>query len=80
LSVSCYRRRQYSRCKFIDTIEEAILRDRIDKLGSLVHRLTLENEFFRKEFQYNISQTVGNREWSPGTGISSVISPEAVSW
>jgi transposase len=57
-------KRQYSRGKFNnEPIEEAALKDRIERLERLVGRLTLENEFLKKgssTVSVNLKET-GNR-------------------
>ena len=51
-------KRQYSRGKFNnEPIEEAALKDRVEKLERLVGRLTLENEFLKKGLQNSVSQS-----------------------
>jgi len=55
---------------------EATLRDRIEKLDSIVCRLMLENEFLKRGLKNSISQPGRNRKLSPGISISSAVSPE----
>jgi len=46
-------KRQYSRGRFTnEPIEEAALKDRIEKLERLVGRLILENEFLKRGFYH----------------------------
>jgi len=64
-------KRQYSLGKFNnEPIEEAALKDRIEKLERLVGKLTLENEFLKKGLQNSISQRPGNGKSSGCTGAS----------
>ena len=68
-------KRQYSRGKFDnEPIEEAALKDRIEKLERLVGRITLENEFLKKGLRNSLSQSQRNGKSSQGGNISSVAS------
>jgi transposase len=59
-------KKQYSLGKFNnEPIEEAALKDRIEKLERLVGKLTLENEFLKKGLHHSLNQ-------SPRNGKSSV--------
>ncbi len=72
-------KRQYSRGKFNnEPIEEAALKDRVEKLERLVGRLTLENEFLKKGLQNSLSQSQRNGKSSYGGNISSVASDGGV--
>ena len=64
-------KRQYSLGKFDnEPIQEAALKDRIEKLERLVGKLTLENEFLKKGLQTSISLSARNGKSSGGTGAS----------
>ena len=64
-------KRQYSLGKFNnEPIEEAALKDRIEKLERLVGKLTLENELLKRGLQNSISQRPGNGKSSGSTGVS----------
>jgi len=66
---------QYSRGKFNnEPIEEAALKDRIEKLERLVGRLTLENEFLKKGLEHSLSQSERNGKSSAGGRTSSAVS------
>ena len=68
-------KKQYSLGKFNnEPVEEAALKDRIEKLERLVGRLTLENEFLKKGLQYNLSQPLRNGKSSANGSISSAVS------
>ena len=72
-------KKQYSRGKFNnEPIEEAALKDRIEKLERLVGRLTLENEFLKKGLQMSVSQSQRNGKLSPGAGTFSAASGKGV--
>jgi len=72
-------KKQYSRGKFNnEPIEEAALKDRIEKLERLVGRLTLENEFLKKGLQTSVSRSQRNGELSPGAGTLSAVSGKGV--
>lgn len=72
-------KKQYSRGKFNnEPIEEAALKDRIEKLERLVGRLTLENEFLKKGLQMSVSQSQRNGKLSPGAGTFSAVSGKGV--
>ena len=72
-------KKQYSRGKFNnEPIEEAALRDRIEKLERLVGRLTLENEFLKKGLQMSVSQSQRSGKLSPGAGTFSAVSGKGV--
>ena len=74
-SVLYHWKRQYSRGKFDnEPIEEAALKDRIEKLERLVGKLTLENDFLKRGLQNSISQSQRNRRPSRGGDTYSVIS------
>ncbi len=60
-------KRQYARGKFNDEpMEEAALRDRVEKLERLVGKLTLENEFLKRGLQNSLSQAGRNGRSSYG--------------
>ena len=64
-------KRQYSRGKFEnEPIEEAALKDRVEKLERLVGRLTLENEFLKKGLQNSLSQSQRNGRSSQDGDVS----------
>jgi transposase len=64
-------KRQYSLGKFNnEPIEEAALKDRIEKLERLVGKLTLENEFLKRGLQNSISQQPRNGKSSGSMGVS----------
>lgn len=68
-------KRQYSRGKFNnEPTEEAALKDRIEQMERLVGRLTLENEFLKKELQNSLSQSRRDGKSLHGGGASSAIS------
>ena len=72
-------KKQYSRGKFNnEPIEEAALKDRIEKLERLVGRLTLENEFLKKGLQMSVSQSQRNGKLSPGASTFSAVSGKGV--
>ena len=72
-------KKQYSRGKFNnEPIEEAALRDKIEKLERLVGRLTLENEFLKKGLQMSVSQSQRSGKLSPGAGTFSAVSGKGV--
>jgi len=72
-------KKQYSRGKFNnEPIEEAALRDKIEKLERLVGRLTLENEFLKKGLQMSVSQSQRNGKLSPGASTISAVSGKGV--
>ena len=72
-------KKQYSRGKFNnEPIEEAALKDRIEKLERLVGRLTLENEFLKKGLQMSVSQSQRSGRLSPGAGTFSAVSGKGV--
>ena len=78
-SVLYHWKRQYSRGKFNnEPIEEAALKDRIEKLERLVGRLTLENEFLKRGLQNSLSQVQRNGKSSRGGDASSEISGRGV--
>jgi transposase len=78
-SVLYHWKRQYSRGKFNnEPIEEAALKDRIEKLERLVGRLTLENEFLKRGLQNSLSQVQRNGRSSRGGDASSEISGRGV--
>jgi len=54
-------KRQYARGRFNnEPMEEAALRDRVEKLERLVGKLTLENEFLKKGLQNSLAQAERN--------------------
>ena len=68
-------KKQYSLGKFNnEPIEEAALKDRIEKLERLVGRLTLENEFLKKGLQHNLNQPRRNGKSSANGSVSSEVS------
>ncbi len=68
-------KKQYGRGKFNnEPTAEAALKDRIEKLGRLVGRLTLENEFLKKGLQNSLSQSERNGKSSAGGNTSSAAS------
>ena len=72
-------KRQYSRGKFDnEPIEEAALKDRIEKLERLVGRLTLENEFLKRGLRNSLSQSQRNGKPPCGGNTSSVVSDGGV--
>ena len=72
-------KKQYSRGKFNnEPIEEAALRDRVEKLERLVGRLTLENEFLKKGLQMSVSQSQRSGKLSSGASTSSAVSGKGV--
>ena len=74
-SVLYHWKRQYSRGKFDnEPIEEAALKDRIEKLERLVGKLTLENDFLKRGLQNSLSQSQRNGRPSRGGDTYSVIS------
>jgi transposase len=73
-------KKQYSLGKFNnEPIEEAALKDRIEKLERLVGKLTLENEFLKKGLQSSLSyQSSRNGKSSAnGRASSAVFSEDA---
>lgn len=65
-------KKQYSRGKFNnEPTEEGALKDRIEKLERLVGKLTLENEFLKKELQYSLNRSQRNGRSSNGSNNSS---------
>jgi len=78
-SVLYHWKRQYSRGKFNnEPIEEAALKDRIEKLERLVGRLTLENEFLKRGLQNSISQSGTRGKPSRGGDTPSAASGRGV--
>ena len=68
-------KKQYSLGKFNnEPIEEAALKDRIEKLERLVGKLTLENEFLKKGLQHSLSQSPRNGKLSGNGNSSSAVS------
>jgi len=64
-------KRQYSLGKFNnEPIQEAALKDRIEKLERLVGRLTLENDLLKRGLQNSVSQRPPNGKSSGCTGAS----------
>ena len=73
-------KKQYSLGKFNnEPIEEAALKDRIEKLERLVGKLTLENEFLKKGLQNSLGQSQRNGKSSNGRKLSSGTSDGDVS-
>ncbi len=79
-SVLYHWKRQYSRGKFNnEPIEEAALKDRIEKLERLVGKLTLEkNEFLKKGLQHSFNQSQRNGRSLPPSNTSSGVSDGGV--
>jgi len=78
-SVLYHWKRQYSRGKFNnEPIEEAALKDRIEKLERLVGRLTLENEFLKRGLQNSLSQVQRSGKSLGGGDASSEVSGRGV--
>ena len=72
-------KKQYSRGKFNnEPTEEGALKDRIEKLERLVGKLTLENEFLKRELQHSLSQSQRNGKSSSLSNTSSGISAGGV--
>ena len=70
-----YHWKKHSLGKFNnEPIEEAALKDRIEKLERLVGRLTLESEFLRKRLQHNLNQSRRNENSSANGNVSSAVS------
>ena len=68
-------KKQYSLGKFNnEPIEEAALKDRIEKLERLVGKLTLENEFLKKGLQHSLNQPQRNGRSSADGSSSSAAS------
>ena len=68
-------KKQYSRGKFNnEPMEEAVLKDRIEKLERLVGRLTLENEFLKKGLQNSLSHSQRNGKASASGNTLSAVS------
>jgi hypothetical protein len=55
------------------------LQDRIEKLERLVGKLTLENEFLKKAYQYKLSQQAKNGKSLNNTDVNSKLSAKDVS-
>ncbi len=73
-------KRQYARGKFDnEPMEEAALRDRVEKLERLVGRLTLENEFLKRGLTNSLNQCNGSGRSSRSGGASSPASGGGVS-
>jgi transposase len=72
-------KRQYSRGKFNnEPMEEAALRDRIEKLERLVGKLTLENEFLKRGLQNSLSRpSVRGKSSRDGNIFSAVLDGDA---
>lgn len=78
-SVLYHWKKQYERGKFSnEPIEEAALKDRVEKLERLVGRLTLENEFLKKGLQNRVSQPQRNGKSSGVVDNSSAVSSGGV--
>jgi len=74
-SVLYHWKKQYIRGKFNnEPVEEAALKDRIEKLERLVGRLTLENEFLKKGLQNSVSRSNANAKSLPSSKTCSAIS------
>src|SRR5271157_1051500 len=72
-SLLYYWKKQYSLGKFNnEPIEEAALKDRIEKLERLVGRLTLENEFLKKGLQNRVKESPRNGKLF---GVGKLFSP-----
>ncbi len=72
-------KRQYSRGKFDnEPTEEAVLKDRIEKLERLVGKLVLENEFLKRGLQNSIRQSQRNGKPSAGGNTPSAVSDGGV--
>lgn len=68
-------KKQYSLGKFNnEPIEEAALKDRIEKLERLVGKLTLENEFLKKGLQHSLRPSPQNGK-SSGNGSTLLAAP-----
>jgi transposase len=68
-------KKQYSLGKFNnEPVEEAALKDRIEKLERLVGKLTLENEFLKKGLQHRFNQSPRNGKSSINGSTSSAAS------
>jgi transposase-like protein len=68
-------KKQYRLGKFDnEPIEEAALKDRIEKLERLVGKLTLEKEFLKKGLQPSLSQSRRNGKLSGNGNSSSAVS------
>jgi transposase-like protein len=64
-------KRQYSLGKFNnEPLQEAALKDRIEKLERLVGKLTLENELLKKGLQNSVSPRPTNGKSSGSMGVS----------
>ena len=72
-------KRQYSRGNFNnEPMEEAALRDRIEKLERLVGKLTLENEFLKRGLQNSLSRpSVRGKSSRDGNSFSAVLDGDA---
>lgn len=72
-------KRQYSRGSFNnEPMEEAALRDRIEKLERLVGKLTLENEFLKRGLQNSLSRpSVRGKSSRDGNIFSAVLDGDA---
>jgi transposase len=68
-------KKQYGLGKFNnEPIEEAALKDRIEKLERLVGKLTLENEFLKKGLQNSLKESPRNGKLSAGGKLFSLAS------
>jgi transposase len=73
-------KKQYNLGKFDnEPVMEAALQDRIEKLERLVGKLTLENEFLKKAYQYKLSQQAKNGKSLNNTDVNSKLSAKDVS-
>ena len=71
-SLLAHWKKQYNLGKFDnETVKEAALQERIEKLERLVGKLTLENEFLKKAYQRKLSQQVKNGKSSNNTDMKS---------
>lgn len=72
-------KRRYSRGNFNnEPMEEAALRDRIEKLERLVGKLTLENEFLKRGLQNSLSRpSVRGKSSRDGNIFSAVLDGDA---
>ena len=79
-SVLYHWKRQYSRGRFNnEPTQEAALKDRVEKLESLVGKLTLENEFLKKGLQNSVNRANAKGKSLLGGNTSSAVSSEGVS-
>jgi transposase-like protein len=70
-------KKQYNLGKFDnEPVKEAALQDRIEKLERLVGKITLENEFLKKAYQYKLNQQAKSGKSSSNMDISSKLSKD----